>query len=400
MRPAHLARAFAAATLASTIASAQVPPAAPRVTAAPGRGLTVSTADERFSLNLRARVQLRGAFTFDETSDSHDLGVRTLRLYVQGHLLSPSLRYTVQLALGAADFEPGNASPIFDAYLEHSGLRDLTVRVGQFFVPFDRARTIREFALQLVDRPQVVRELTLDRDLGVMLSSNDLFGLGGRLGYALFVGLGAGRNRFGASHSGPLATARLMLRPWGAFDDDQEGDLTRQRRLRLALGVAAAFNHDTARVNGTTGAAFTLGTVDQRSAAVDLVVKYAGFSLLAEAVLRRASVDHLDGTPTGNPPVAPREWTRSALGYFAQLGAMLTDRVELVGRWEQLVAWDGNTDPALLRQVARTGRQFVGGANLYLNGHLLKLQADYSYLFGDDPSGHQHLVRLQLDATF
>ncbi|MGQ0507813.1 MAG: hypothetical protein ACT4TC_21125 [Myxococcaceae bacterium] len=34
-----------------------------------------------------------------------------------------------------------------------------------------------EFALQFVDRQQVVRELTLDRDVGVMLSSTNLFGL-------------------------------------------------------------------------------------------------------------------------------------------------------------------------------------------------------------------------------
>ena len=53
---------------------------------------------------------------------------------------------------------------IYDAFLDWKAHRDISVKAGQFFVPFDRLRTVREFALQMGDRPRPVAELTLDRD--------------------------------------------------------------------------------------------------------------------------------------------------------------------------------------------------------------------------------------------
>ncbi len=137
----------------------------------------VKTADDRLSFGVRARAQLRSTFVHVGDSDTSETQVRTIRLILGGHVLSPDIRYTVQLAFGGNDFETGNSSPIFDAYVDYTRFRDLNIRVGQFFVPFDRARSVREFALQFVDRQIAVRELNLDRDVGVMLSSSNLFGL-------------------------------------------------------------------------------------------------------------------------------------------------------------------------------------------------------------------------------
>src|SRR5690606_34978669 len=168
-------------------------------------------------------------------------------------VLDPNLRYGLQLALGANDFEPGSASPIFDAYVESTHLRELNVRVGQFFVPFDRARTVRESALMTTDRSEVVRELTLDRDSGIIASSTDLFGLGGVLGYAVGFFGGDGRNRVAPAVPGFLYTARIFVRPMGAFDDDQESDLARSPDPRLMIGGAFAYNTNTDRPRSTTG---------------------------------------------------------------------------------------------------------------------------------------------------
>ena len=366
------------------------------VTAAPGRGIVVKTADEGFSLGLRARAQFRDTFSHSGDADTNELQVRTLRLVVHGNVLAPELRYNIQLALGGGDFERDSSSPIFDAFLEYTKVRDLNVRVGQFFVPFDRARTIREFALQFVDRQQVVRELTLDRDVGLMLSSSNLFGLEDRLAYNLFLGEGAGRNRFGAQKLGPLLVARLTLRPFGAFDDDQEGDLSREKQPRLAIGLAGARNLATNRQSSTYGTTFTVGTVDYTNAAVDVVFKYAGFSLLAEALWRRANVDSLQGTTAAGAPV--QEWTRSGSGYFVQAGMLVLPNVEVVGRWEQLFARRA-TDPQFIQLADTQGRQVAGGVNVYANGHALKLQSDYVYVFGHSGTP-RHFVRLQLDASF
>ena len=371
------------------------PKPSPIITAEPGRGILVRAPDDSYSFGLRARLQLRNTFLHNGPTDTNELHIRTVRLTASGNVLVPELRYTVQLALGGGDFEQGSSSPIFDAYVEYTRWRDLNIRVGQFFVPFDRARTIREFALQFVDRQLPVRELNLDRDVGVMLSSNNLFGLQERLGYQLFLGGGEGRNRFGAYAPGPLAVLRFSVRPFGAFDEDQEADLSRAAKPRLSLGVAGAYNARTSRANSTFGTALTAGTVNYTHFAADVVFKYAGFSLLAEGLWRRADVDVLEKTVNDT---VTREPTRSGYGYFVQGGFLVQPQVEVTARWEQLFAREG-TDPQLLQLAQTQGRQLGGGVNLYLNGHALKVQGDYFYIFGSTGEP-RHLARLQLDASF
>ncbi len=322
------------------------------VTAAPGKGLTVTTDDGRFALTVRARAQLRETLARDKDKTTNEINVKTLRLITQGHVLTTDLKYNIQLAFGGNDFETGSASPIFDAFVDYTRFRDLNVRVGQYFVPFDRARTIREFALQLVDRQQVVQELTLDRDVGLMLYSADLGGLDGLLGYHLFIGGGEGRNRFGGQATGGIYVARLVLRPWGTFDEDQEGDLQRLPKPRLAIGLAGAYNQETNRQRSTTGTALTLGTFDYSQAAADVVFKYSGFSFLGEVVVRDAGRDFLEGTNASGAPL--REYSRSGWGYFLQAGMMVHSNVELAARWDLLFASEG-TDPGLISQVGTLG---------------------------------------------
>ena len=77
---------------------------------------------------------------------------------------------------------------------------------------------------------------------------------------------------------------------------------------------------------------------------------------------------------------------------------MVTDKIEVAGRWDELFTI-GATDPALVALVDAYGREVGGGVNVYLNGHLFKLQADWSSRFGSvgEPI---HVARVQLDASF
>ncbi|MFO0715065.1 MAG: hypothetical protein U0353_34825 [Sandaracinus sp.] len=387
-------------------------PPAPTLTYEQGRGFTVRFGDT-FSANLQSRIQLRSSFAvYGDDGDAstavpgptNETQVRTARLWLRGNVLEPNIRYAIQLALGANDFEAGNSSPIFDAYLELTHLRDLNVRVGQFFVPFDRARTIREFALQSVDRAQLIRELTLDRDVGVVLQSQDLFGEGGRFGYHVGLFAGDGRNRFGAHPLGFLYVARLFVRPFGTFDDDQEGDLTRQPTARLMIGGAIAYNQSTDRPSSTTGTPLAFGTFDYLHAAGDLVFKYAGFYFLGE-VLYRQSTSGRSLTRT-NPMTMEDEtvWSRDGWGLLAQtsynVGPVLDlAQLEVWARYEQMEAI-GPTDPRLVTTVQTRGRGLGAGVNLYFNNHALKVQLDWAHWFASTVGPGEHLVRLQLDASF
>lgn len=361
----------------------------------PGAGVTITLRDPSISLTVSSRAQFRGTFTAPSQGDPQtDISIRTLRLILSGHAFSTDVRYYVQLALAAQDFEQGSASPLFDAWAQYTAARDLQLRVGQFFVPFDRARTIREASLQFVDRQQVVRELSLDRDAGVELSSRDLFGLGGRLQYALGVFSGEGRNRLGGD-AGFLYVARLQVSPLGAFDDNLEGDLERRASPRLAIGVAGAYNQSSTRAQSTLGATLAHGSYDYLHAAADLHFKWRGLSLLAEGLWRGASQASHGYVADGR---AATEWSRAGWGYLVQLGVMLGARVEAVARWDHLVAIT-DTDPTLRALASTRGHELGAGANVYLGGHAYKLQADWQMNFGDDPSAAQHLARVQLQLT-
>lgn len=360
------------------------------VRAAFGEGVTIVAADDRLLLNLRARFQAR--FTHlerDEAGSATTFEIRRARLLLRGHALTPDLSYYIQLGFSNQDTEPDLRLPLRDAYATYSGLRDLNVRVGQQKVPFNPQRVTSSSALQLVDRSIVQNELNLDRDVGVQVFSQDLFGLGGVLGYALGVFGGDGRNRL-SDAGGLLFVARVQLTPFGRFDDLVEADLARSPDPRLAIGAAVAHNSNTIRERSTFGGTYaSRERVDQLHLGTDLHFKWRGFSLRSEALLREADDDVLVGT-VGGATVTDR--TRSAWGYFAQAGYLVTDEVEVVARWGEL--------RPLGRSAVQLQRETGGGVNWYVHGHDLKLQADYFYLWSARLADGDHQARVQLQLFF
>lgn len=122
--------------------------------------------------------------------------------------------------------------------------------------------------------------------------------------------------------------------------------------------------------------------------------KWSGFSFLGEVLYRGASKNFREETVNGE---VARETSRSGWGFMAQAGMMLGSRFEVAVRWDRLRAL-GQTDPALIKLAREQGDEIGGGFSLYLNGHLLKLQADFTARVGQ--AEPVRLVRVQLDATF
>jgi hypothetical protein len=363
--------------------------AEPAVTAAPGKGITVTSADGRFSMNLRGRVQLRQSLFLAAPDDegARDASVLTqiytTRLWWGGHVLNEDTKYLLQLAVGPRDFRDGAISPIFDAYFDFTQNPNLSVRVGQLFVPFDRLRTIREFSLQMADRPRVVSELTLDRDIGAYAYSDHLGGEKSPVAYRLGVFGGSGIHQLSAHPPGGMVVGRLELRPFGPIDDDSEGDLSRREKPGLALAVGAAYNLGSTRARSTTSTVYAAGTADYLHLAVDGVFKWRGFAWENELVLRDASEDVLRGTDDDGNRIV--EYTRSGWGFVSQPSMMLSDRAELVARYGRLAASEG-TDPAYVDDVAARANEVGLGANCYLNQHRFKIQGGVSGFFGDEAS--------------
>ncbi len=400
-----------AAVLLSTSSAAGAEPAAPakpkppvEITGAPGSGLTVSVGDV-FSLNVRSRIQIRYQLNIPPADDTGERDVQqivnigTARLWFSGHVYRPELTYMIQLAIAGRDYRDSATSPIFDAFVDWKIHRDFNVRAGQFFVPFDRLRTVREWALQMADRPVPVGELTLDRDTGITLYSDTFLGKESPVAWRLSAFGGGGTNLSNARPPGALLVGRLELRPLGKIDDDVEGDIERRKRPGVALGGAFAANFNTNRLRSTTGATFAGGTTDYLHAAADLVFKWRGFALQAEYLWKRASNDRILSTDEDGSPRT--EYTRSAQGSVFQASYAFDPPFEIVGRFSRLYTI-GATDPKLISEVASRGQELGVGLNYYFNKHRMKLQADWiTRLPHDfDFEAASHVTHLQLDATF
>lgn len=388
-------------------ASAADEPAPPIVSDAPGRGLSVESADGRFLMNLRGRFQLRASMTAivpsgETTRDvTTSAAVHTARIMLQGHTLSEDVKYLLQLAVAPRDFRDGAISPVYDAYLGLTHSPDASVRVGQMYVPFDRMRTTSESSLQLPDRPRPISELSLDRDVGAYVYSDHLGGKDSVFAYRLGVFGGSGIS--GASlfeEPGGLGVVRLELNPFGPFDAGSDGDLERREDPGLSIGAAVAYNANTPRARSTTSTTYSNGgTADYLHACGDVVFKMRGFAIQGEVILRDAAKDTVETTDAAGNPVV--QFTRSAWAVVVQPSIMVSDEVEIAARYSHAGAMDG-TDPALLADLESRSEEIGAGVSWYLNKHRLKVQGGWTLLFGpEQPVGDgEHLASILVDASF
>ena len=376
------------------------PPAAPPtdedgpvVSAGLGRGVTVRTADGRFSLTTRLRAQIRatylsetvGVSEADQDPAAISAEVRRLRLLFQGNFFGPDWQYYVQLGFSRGDTETDLRLPLRDAYVTWSHVRDLNIRFGQGKVPFNRQRVISSSALNMVDRSVANAEFNLDRDVGIQLLSTDLGGLDKRLAYNVGIFSGDGRNRIG-TNAGLLYVARFQYAPFGGFDDMVEGDVMRERRLRMAIEVAGAYNMQTLRYRSTWDGTYLFGPYDYVHATGDVVLKYAGWSFSAEAIYRgvvgtQSRTQTVDGADV-------TERSRAGWGYNVQTGYFFDEHLEAVARYSHVFPIGDDTG---VREIGELG----GGLNWYFHRHDFKIQADYLWLFEDRFDVGRHMARVQ-----
>ena len=248
----------------------------------------VTSADERFRLEVRARGQI--AYDVRGPDDwRHQIQIRRARLQLSGYTFSPNVRFKLEIALSPADVGISDSqvdgvptrSPLLDFYVDFRHLRDLQVRVGQYKVPSNRQRVISSGNLQLVDRSILNAEMTLDRDVGFDLRSADFLGLG-KLRYYAGVYMGRGRGARGYDDFGLMYLGRVEVLPFGLFDDYVEGDFDRTGP-RLSLGAGYVHVDRARRNRGILGdVPVDGGTTDTHHLFVDAHFKARGFSLLAE----------------------------------------------------------------------------------------------------------------------
>lgn len=380
-----------------------VPPPA-RATITPGEGIRWTTEDGRFSLGMGLLAQALYTVTHDvaERDTTQSFELRRARLRVDGHAFGPHNRFFVQLAFSPRDLQVQDGhptkTPVLDWYLEFDHIPDLTLRVGQYRVPYSRQRRIPIAKLMMVDRSLANFEFNLDRDVGLSLRSPDFMGWGWlRYEYGVFIG--EGRDAYAPDGPGMLYVGRLEVLPLGIFADYDETDRDRDPHPRLALGGAYAYLAEGKGNRGILGTPPTDGgTTDTHDATADAIFKVAGVTLLGEFYWRRGKRRYGDATledPMLGTVPAPREPARDGLGWFGQIG-WLVPRIplELGTRYGFVRPLGSSLLPPRDEVTASVGWYFFGPA--------LELVADYTRAWphGELADAGTHQLRVQLQAAF
>jgi len=374
----------------------------------PGEGINIESVDHDFSIGFGFRFQLLYTLLDEDPNQSppttdQSLQVRRARLQVAGNGFGVHNKYRLELAVSPTDVDMDKSvstSPLLEAYTEFDYLRDLTLRAGQYKVPYDRIRVTSDVARQLVDYSGVTKEFSLDRDIGVELKSNDLFGAG-LFRYHLGIFSGKGRNSFAATNLGLLYVARIEVLPFGLFEDYSESDFQRTGP-RLSIGGALARLVGGLKDQGTVGKPplDAGGKTDFDMAEADATFKLYGFSALAALYYRtgeRHSGSFVDAN--GKPildakgkPLSKPSPSRDGTGIVAQAGYLLPrTSLEVTGRYTIISA---SSDPG--HDALKDSHELGGGLNYFFAQHDLKLQTDFFRIYQHELSDGYNQFRLQL----
>lgn len=374
-------------------------PIAPNAAFKPGDGITFSSVDGDFKIAMRLRAQILASFESEHSGKEETLvgaTIRRARLAFQGNVFGKHNKYKFELAVSPRD-EATKATgvgtaPLLDAYMTFDYLKEATLVVGQYKVPFSRQRVVSSRSLQMVDRSIVQGEFNLDRNVGLDVRSKSL--LGGHFHYYAGIYGGEGRNAFELKDNSVVYLARAEVLPFGKYDDYVEADF---ERTGPRLSIAGSFAHlsNSSRDRGPLGSApDDGGTTTFNTAEGDILLKMYGLSVTSELFWREGDRDAGTAVDENNVPV-PIERPRDGYGGFGQFGYLLPHTMfEITGRY-------GNMRRSGAKSSLKNQGELGGGVSYYFARHSLKLQGDYFRLWQSDRvSDGADSVRVQLEAGF
>ena len=341
-----------------------------------GKGLGITSPDSLFQLNIRFRMQNRVTyFQEDGEENRYEANIRRLRLRLDGYVGNPNFLYVIQLSFAPGDtgvLEVGsNLNIIRDAVLIYRPNERWSFTFGQTKLPGNRQRVNSSGALQLVDRSINNARFNIDRDFGFhayyLNEQEDLFSYNIKTA----ISSGEGRNWTKTSDDGVALTAKFELFPFGAFKNNGyyfEGDLVREKKIKLMLSGAYHQNNRAVRTQGQLGNDL-FAPITLRSIFFDGLAKYNGWSFMTAYMQRQAN-----NLIAYNPEDASQfNFAFGGVGLDCQLSYIFPTNYEIIGRFSTQ-----NVDKQI-QNFAPNRKQYSLGVTKYLWEHSLKLQSELTY---------------------
>lgn len=326
-----------------------------------GKGIRLETEDKSFKLKIGVRVQPRWDFVYQNESNTFEQAafVARGRMKFDGYMVNPNLRYKIEF-----DVVGGY---VRDATVKYRFAKHSDLWFGQAKLPGNRERVVSSGNLQFVNRSLFNDRFNIDRDVGIQF--HHYFEIGNFIIRDMYAISGGNGIRNKKRKEGLDFTTRFEFLPMGFFTgkgDYISGDLKREQKLKMAIGIGADYNMGAHKTNGQIGL-MTDETRDILTVLGDILFKYKGWSLMGEAGMR--------STPNKTPLVYDEDGLLgrsfyTGFGYNIQTGYLFKNNYELSARYS---AADADNIAYQDEEV------YTLGASKYIVGHKLKIQADFSY---------------------
>lgn len=188
---------------------------------------------------------------------------------------------------------------------------------------------------------------------------------------------GEGRNA-DLSNNGLATTGRIEFLPFGQFtgeNDYVEGDLAREKTLKVSLATTYSHNEKALRQAGQLGNDL-YESRSMNAFEVDLLSKYRGWAWYSEFMNRSA-----DNPITINPDNSSQfRAIYTGYGVMSQMSYLFKNNVEIAGRYATTKPsselYDNPAAPTLLENQIEN---FELGVTKYFMGHRLKVQGGIMY---------------------
>ena len=309
-------------------------------------------------------------------------------LNVEGSFLNEKLGFFLQ-----ADF--ADSYPLLDAWVSYSPLKQLKISAGQKQT-FTNTRQMMMLDQGLAFGERSLLDRTFSRtgrELGLYVESRLPIGKMG-VDISAAVTSGDGRNSFGSSSAdsdrgGLKYGGRITVYPLGFFTGGGERvftDFVREKSPKIALGTAYSYNVGASNAVGEGHGDFTLYDAeglaaypDYRKLSADLLMKWNGFSLLAEYV--NTTANHLNGLyvlPDVGAKLNPRQiadFLALGNGFNVQAGYLFPKLWAVDLGYSQVIPeWE-----AKATSVLHTTDNLLFGVSKYFYNNTFKIQLAGSY---------------------
>jgi phosphate-selective porin len=276
-----------------------------------------------------------------------------LRLYVQGTVFKPWMRYRVEVELASLTTNATNNinnGRITDGYFEFAKSPYATVRIGQYKVPFGLQQLTSDWKQEFVERSIADAKFAPARDVGVMLGGQFL---NKKLGYQVAAFNGGGQNNPQDDRAFMYA-ARVVYDPFGEYKL-AEGATENPEKNVLHFGVA----YRGGEVPKGTATAGVFTNVDNETAfGFEAAWKYRRFFAMGEY--------YKQTDQQANPTVGPDV---DSDGFHVQFGVFVVPSTqEIAVRYAQ-ISPDTNVSDADQTEI----RAVYG---YFWKAHNMKIQAD------------------------